>query len=100
MAFLTTVFFVLFGLYIFGLVVKVLFRVWIVRKARQFQQGGGGNFRTYTWGTGGANGGQESRPRRKPEGAVTVEQAAPRQKRVSKSVGDYVEFEEVEDADR
>ena len=85
MGFLTFVFFLLFGLYIFGLVLKLVFRVWISRKARQFQQGPG------------ARTSARSGRTPKPEGAVTVEQTAPRNKRVSKHVGDYVEFEEVQE---
>ncbi len=92
MGFLTFIFFLLLGFYIFGLIVKVLFRSWINRKARQFQQGGA-TYRTYTWGAGGRG----ARPQEKREGEVTVQQpAAAQSKRVNKSVGEYVEFEEVE----
>lgn len=87
MGFWSILFLVLLGLYLFGLTVKVLFRMWIVRTARRFQQRqAGGAFRTS---------GRAS-ARQKPEGDVTVQRTAPPQKRVSKSVGDYVDFEEVD----
>jgi len=91
MGFLTFIFSLLLGLYIFGLVVKLLFRIWITGRMKRFRQGGGGSFHTYTWGAGGSN----NRSRARSEGAVTVEQSAVQPRRVNRNVGDYVAYEEV-----
>jgi len=95
MEFLGFLFFLLLGLYIFGLVVKLLFRIWFTGKMKHFRQNGGASFRTGTRGTEGSN----NRSRRAPEGAVTVEQSAMQPRRVNRNVGDYVAYEEVETAE-
>lgn len=90
---LTSIFFLLLGFYIFGLLVKLFFRIWLTGKMKRFQQKGEGSFRSYTRGTGGGN----NRSRTRPEGAVTVEQTDAQPRRVNRDVGDYVAYEEVEE---
>ena len=84
-------FFLIVGFYLAGLLGRLLLRRWIIRKQKEFEQGGNPFFRTYTWGGGGHS--RNAKP--KPEGKVTVEQTRMTQKRVSGDVGDYVEYEEI-----
>ncbi len=71
-----------------GLLGRWLLQRWLQKKQREFagQFGGGGQPR----------GRSSARRSDRPEGDVSVQQTAPIQKKVNKSVGDYVEFEEVE----
>ena len=87
---LAFIFFLLLGFYIFGLLVKLIFRIWLVSRTKQFRQGGGASYRTYTRNTGGGN----VRGRR-PEGAVTIEHNATPPRRINRDVGDYVAYEEI-----
>lgn len=95
MSFILTAIFVI---WLLGLLGRVLLRVWLVKKQRQFaeQFGPDAQYRQSGWSR--AAGGQ---PRRDPaaEGEIRVRQTAPVEKKVSKAVGDYVEFEEVEITD-
>ena len=88
---LSFIFFLIVGFYLAGLLGRLLLRRWIIRKQKEFEQGGNPFFRTYTWGGGGHS--RNAKP--KPEGKVTVEQTRMTQKRVSGDVGDYVEYEEI-----
>ena len=72
---LSFIFFLIVGFYLAGLLGRLLLRRWIIRKQKEFEQGGNPFFRTYTWGGGGHS-------------RMT-------QKRVSGDVGDYVEYEEI-----
>ena len=72
---LSFIFFLIVGFYLAGLLGRLLLRRWIIRKQKEFEQGGN--------------------PKPKPEGKVTVEQTRMTQKRVSGDVGDYVEYEEI-----
>lgn len=80
-------------MWLLGLLGRVLLRAWIVKKQRQFaeQFGPDAQYRqSWTWTAGGS--------RRDPakEGEIKVRQTTQIEKKVSKAVGDYVEFEEVE----
>lgn len=92
---LSFILFLIIGFYVAGLIGRVLLRRWIMRKQKEFEQGGNPFFRTYTWSSG-------SQPRndsqRKPEGKVTVEQTRVTEKRVSGEVGDYVDYEEIKES--
>ncbi len=93
-AFLSFLFFVIVGFYVVGAVSRWLLRRWIGRKQQEFAErfggGQGGGFRGYSW-----NSGARTRSSSR-EGEVTVQQTAQTpKKRVSGTVGDYVEFEEI-----
>lgn len=90
--FLTVLFFIVVGFYLLGLLGKLLLTYWIRKKQREFAEGGGGFSRTYTWSSGRR---QASRPR--PEGDISVQRTEAARGRVNRSVGDYVEYEEVEE---
>lgn len=108
--FLTVILFIFVGFWLLGLFGRWTLRWWLARKQREFQQqfggadtaGGGtgrnsgskGSFRGFY-----ANFGNPSarQRRRWKEGEVTVTRTAMRSERqVAKSVGEYVEYEEVE----
>lgn len=108
--FLTVILIIFVGFWLLGLIGKWLLRYWITKKQREFQQQFGSDSTTGS-NTGGAFGGrgfrgfytfggtseQETRQKKRPEGEVTVTQQEIRTEyQVDKSVGEYVEFEEVE----
>lgn len=99
--FLSFIFYVILGFWIFGLVARLLLRFWIMRKQREMEQNGGqggqGTFRGgfYSFGGfGGERGGDARSATKRPEGEVTVEKTAEKSAPVAKQVGDYVDFEE------
>lgn len=104
--FLTVILFIFAGFWLLGRFGQWMFRWWLARKQREFQQRFGGD--TAAGGDGGnggafrgfyANFGQAGnrQKRRRKEGEVTVTQSAVRsERRVAKGVGDYVEYEEIE----
>lgn len=69
-------------IWLVGLLGRWLLQRWVLRKQREFAEQFGG-------GTG------QARRNSRPEGDVSVQQTAPIHKKVNRSVGDYVEFEEV-----
>lgn len=83
----------IFIIWLIGFVGRLLLRSWLIRKQRQFaeQFGSGAQYTQNDWTrtAGGSfrNGGGA-------EGEVRVRQTMPVEKKVSKAVGDYVEFEE------
>lgn len=91
---LSFILFLIIGFYVAGLIGRVLLRRWIMRKQKEFEQGGNPFFRAYTWS------GNQTRndSQRKPEGKVTVEQTRVTEKRVSGEVGDYVDYEEIKES--
>lgn len=81
--------------YLLRLVGRWALRYFIAKKQREFSERfsgnyGGGEYRR------GQQGAQESEKKRK-EGEVTVHHTERVEKKVSSSVGDYVDFEEVEE---
>jgi hypothetical protein len=85
MGFLTVIFFIVAGFYLLGR----LFRWWVGRRIREFQRQMGGDP--------GAQGRPRQTSRRQPrEGEIKVETGSAPGKKVNDSIGDYVEFEEVE----
>lgn len=92
---LSFILFLIIGFYVAGLIGRVLLRRWIMRKQKEFEQGGNPFFRTYTWSSGSQTR-NDSQP--KPEGKVTVEQTRVTEKRVSGEVGDYVDYEEIKES--
>jgi hypothetical protein len=92
---LSFILFLIIGFYVAGLIGRVLLRRWIMRKQKEFEQGGNPFFRTYTWSSGSQTR-NDSQP--KPEGKITVEQTRVTEKRVSGEVGDYVDYEEIKES--
>lgn len=87
--FLTFIFITILVIWVLGQLGRIFVRRWLAKKQREFAQQFGGP----------QPGGQprnQSRRQSKKEGEVVVQQTAHLEKKVSKSVGDYVEFEEVE----
>lgn len=102
-AFFTFLLFTFVGLWLLGVIGRWLLRGWIARKQREFQQQFGGDPASEDNRRGGFRGfyspfGNTSHQRKRgKEGEVTVTQNTRRsQYEVGKGVGEYVEFEEVE----
>ncbi|MDR2890945.1 MAG: DUF4834 family protein [Alistipes sp.] len=87
--FFTVLVFIIAGFWLFGVIVRALFTRWLRRRAEEFDRAA-------------AEAQKEARRRGRREGDVTVETTsdAATDKKVSRGVGEYVEFEElsVEDA--
>lgn len=88
---LSVFFYIIIGVVALVLIASIAFRLYIARVRRKMEEGG--RSYTYSWGS--------TRPRedKKKDGDVTVQHAevASNAKVVSNRVGDYVEFEEVEE---
>lgn len=102
-AFFTFLLFTFVGLWLLGVIGRWLLRDWIARKQREFQQQFGGDPASEDNRRGGFRGfyspfGNTAHQRKRgKEGEVTVTQNTRRsQYEVGKGVGEYVEFEEVE----
>ena len=82
-------------LYLLGWIGKKLLVWWLTRKQRQFtdQFGQRGGF-TYSWSSKYGTGTRTKNTQNK-EGEVHIKQTQTTQKKVSRTVGDYVEYEEV-----
>lgn len=92
---LGVIFSILGGLVLLGLVGLLVIRYRIRRLQRRMEQEagqGGAAYRTYTWGFG-----QERRKENRRDGDVTVERTATPRKKVSREVGEYVDYEDVEE---
>lgn len=92
-AILTFIFGTIVIFYLLGIIGRWALVRWVQKKQREFaEQGAGGAYsRTYTWGGGGA---RESA--KKPEGEISIQQTQSSEKKVSKNIGDYVDYEEVD----
>lgn len=78
-----------------ALVGLLVIRYRIRRLQRRMEQEagqGGGAYRTYTWGFG-----QERRKENRNDGDVTVQRTTAARKKVSREVGEYVDYEDVEE---
>lgn len=99
MGFISFILSVIIGFYILGFFGRIALGLWIRKKQKEFSQNGGaqGGFRTYYWGTGRA--GSASRQRSDDsaaEGEVTIKQTHQEEKKVNSKIGDYVDYEEVD----
>lgn len=99
-AFLSFLFFLILGFYAVGALGRWLLRHWIGKKQQEFAERFAGSssegFRGFSW-----NSGARTRRPSAREGEVTVQQTARApKKRVSGTVGDYVEFEEITSGER
>ena len=96
MGFLSFIFFTVLAFYILGWIGRLLFGWWLRKKQRQMEeqlgQAGGYSYKKYNFGGKRGN----ARGSTRPEGEVVVETAAAPEKKVNRSVGEYVDFEEVE----
>lgn len=103
MGFLKFLFFLIAGFYLLGYIGSLLFRWWVLKKQREFQQNkdnNAGSFysRTYTWGANGNQAqGARSEGRSQKEGEIHVDKISQNEKKVNSKVGDYVDFEEVKE---
>ncbi len=93
---LNVIFYIVGGIILLGLVGALIFKIHLSRLRRKIEREGNdptGSFRTYTWNFGGN---RETRKKER-EGEVTVKTSARSQKKVVNSnVGDYVDFEDIE----
>lgn len=102
--FLTVILFIFVGFWLLGIIGRWTLRWWIARKQREFQQqfGGDGKSTGGAFGNGAfrgfyANFGGGGGRKKQNEGEVTVTRTTRRSEyQVSKGVGEYVEYEEVE----
>ena len=83
-------------LYLLGWIGKKLLGWWLARKQRQFADkfGQGGGF-TYSWSNKYDTGKTNNQEQRNKEGEIHIQQTQIIQKKVSRNVGDYVEYEEI-----
>lgn len=89
---LTFIFFFVVSVWLLSKIGGWLLRRWVLKKQREMEAQFGG-----AAGSGhGRSRGVGTRNKR-AEGEVSVEHTSPVEKRVNKSVGDYVDFEEVEE---
>ncbi len=92
MGFISFIMYFVIGFYLLGFVGRILFRLWLRRIQKRYQQNPqGANFRSYTWGSGQQ---QQQQEQNKREGEVTVK-TQEKQKRVNQDIGEYVDFEEI-----
>lgn len=90
--FLSILFFVVAGFYLLGWIGRMLLRWFILSQARKMEQGGA-TFRGFTW----SSGGSSNHKTEKKEGEVRVERKVQVEKKVNKQVGEYVDYEEVDE---
>lgn len=111
MAFLSFIFYLFLGLWLFGIISRWLLKAWILKKQRQMQEqmdknGGQGQPFTggfFSFGPGGARFGSYGNPgsgpsspeNKKPEGEITIETTEEPKTQVNKKIGEYVDFEEI-----
>lgn len=74
-----------------GLLV-IRYRIRRLQRRMEQEAGQGGAYRTYTWGFG-----QERRKENRYDGDVTVQRTTAPRKKVSREVGEYVDYEDVEE---
>lgn len=87
---LSLVFYIILGVVILGIIGVLAFRYKMNRMRREMEENGE-TFRGYSWGSGRAQQG-------KKDGEVTIQRTqAAEEKKVSSSVGDYVEYEDIND---
>ena len=93
-----TILYIITGFYLLGVIGRWALRSWVRREQRKFERSGGnpagGFYRTYTWGTG--TGQREAQQPPRQEGEVTVRRTHAEEKKVDRTIGDYVEYEDVE----
>lgn len=88
--FLSFILILVLSLYLAGWIGRLLLRRWLMRKQREMAEHfGGADFRDTKRG---------KRGRGEPkEGDVEIRQGTPARKQVNKEIGDYVDYEEVDE---
>lgn len=95
-AFLSVVFFIIAGFYALGFILRLVLRVWLTRKAKEFQQKGSfGNFGGFRANYSGGTAGAAQPGSNKREGEIKVEKVEPDHRKINEKVGEYVEFDEI-----
>lgn len=107
--FLTVILFIFVGFWLLGQIGRWMLRWWIARKQKEFQQqfGANGNATSGTFGNGAFRGfytqfgnTNGNKVKKKREGEVTVTRTSRHSEyHVGKSVGEYVEYEEIKITD-
>lgn len=93
--FFSVILFIILGFYLLGAILRLVLRVWLSRKAKEFEKSGG--FSNFGGGFQGFRS-QQTRSDYKEtnhEGEIKVQKTEQEQKRVSEKVGEYVDFDEV-----
>ena len=98
--FFTVIFFIIFGFYILGFILKLVFRVFIARKMKNFDPNKGfGGFNNSNRTAGGSDfGGNRQNyndTNKEREGDVKITSTGGEDRRLKDKVGEYVDFDEV-----
>jgi len=88
MKFLTVLFFIFLGIWLFGLIARAVVAGWLRRRTEEFNRAA-------------REAQDEARRRGRREGEIIIETTETTvEKKISRNVGDYVEFEEIKVTDR
>lgn len=85
--------YIILGIVLLALAGAIFFRLRVNRLRRQMEETGE-TYRSYSWNS------TRSPREEKRDGEVTVQQTSSREKVVNREVGDYVEYEDVDESDR
>ncbi len=100
-AFISFVICAILGFYLLGFIGRIALKFFIRKKTREFQEqfGAKGNYNGQSqsnWNrSANTNSSTQQDEAKEEEGKIHVQQAANTEKRVSRNVGEYVDFEEV-----
>lgn len=95
MGFILTILFIISGFYFLGAILRIVLRIWLSRKMKDFQKNGGyGAFTNFGSKTAN-NSGYYKEPPKAKEGEVKISIEGEEQKKVNEKVGEYVEFDEI-----
>ena len=87
-SFLKFILITIFVFWLIGILGRVLFRAWVRRKQREYEQFMGGAQQRQQ---------RQGGHTRNNEGEVSIHRTAAPERTIDRSVGDYVDFEEVEE---
>lgn len=94
-SFLITILCIISGFYLFGLIARVLLRVWLAKKMKDIQSG---KAQGAYWSWNSRQGfGRQSGQEQKKEGEVTITKLKDTDRNIDKTVGDYVDYDEVKE---
>lgn len=89
---LTFIFTAIIVIYLIGFVGRFLFRIWVARKLREMERNGGNPGQPFFWSKSWG-----AAPKPPKEGSVKVTKEGDDIRKVDKTLGEYVEYEEVEE---
>lgn len=92
MGFFLTILFIILGFYFLGAILRIVLRIWLSRKVKDFQKNGG--YGAFTGFGGQTTGGYQEPPKTK-EGEVKISTEGEEPKKINEKVGEYVEFDEI-----